>query len=121
MGPNSIPYTTHLSPDDQCGRHYGSVLIPPRRPSGAAGNETAGPTRRLAGCAQAVALIPGVSRSGATITAGLLGKLDRETATRFSFLLSGPIIFGAGLVALRHLNGISIPLVADCHFDYRTP
>jgi undecaprenyl-diphosphatase len=51
----------------------------------------------LVGTAQALALAPGVSRSGATITMGRGLRLDRETATRFSFLLSLPIIAGAGL------------------------
>lgn len=49
------------------------------------------------GCAQAVALIPGVSRSGITITAGLFSKLDKKSAAEFSFLMSVPIIFLAGL------------------------
>ena len=47
------------------------------------------------GMAQAVAVIPGVSRSGITISAGLLRNLDRETAARFSFLLSTPVIAAA--------------------------
>lgn len=47
------------------------------------------------GCAQALAIIPGVSRSGITITASLFRNLDRLTAARFSFLLSTPIIAGA--------------------------
>ncbi|MFN2595161.1 MAG: undecaprenyl-diphosphate phosphatase [Actinomycetota bacterium] len=50
------------------------------------------------GVAQAIALQPGVSRSGVTITAGRGRGLDREAATRFSFLLSLPIIGGAGLL-----------------------
>jgi undecaprenyl-diphosphatase len=49
------------------------------------------------GLAQALAIFPGVSRSGSTITAGLALGLERETAARFSFLLSAPIIAGAGL------------------------
>ena len=50
------------------------------------------------GVAQAIALIPGVSRSGITMTAGLLLGLTRTTAARFSFLLSAPVIAGAALV-----------------------
>src|SRR3989338_1107019 len=51
----------------------------------------------IIGLAQALVLIPGVSRSGITIIAGLSQKLNRETAARFSFLLSIPIIFAAGM------------------------
>lgn len=50
----------------------------------------------LIGCAQAVALVPGCSRSGTTITGGMLLGLKREAAARFSFLLSVPIILAAG-------------------------
>jgi undecaprenyl-diphosphatase len=48
------------------------------------------------GCAQAVSLIPGTSRSGITLTAGLFSGLTREAAARFSFLLSIPVIMLAG-------------------------
>lgn len=51
----------------------------------------------VTGLAQATALVPGVSRSGITISAGLFRGLDRETATRFSFLLAMPAVFGAAL------------------------
>lgn len=51
----------------------------------------------LVGIAQGVAIIPGVSRSGATISTGLLRGLDREAAFRFSFLLSIPAVLGATL------------------------
>jgi undecaprenyl-diphosphatase len=51
----------------------------------------------LVGLAQAVAVIPGVSRSGATMTAALFRGVKRQTAARFSFLLSTPIIGGAAL------------------------
>ncbi len=52
----------------------------------------------LIGCAQSLAIVPGTSRSGATITAGLLLGLSRRAATRFSFLLSIPIILLASLL-----------------------
>jgi undecaprenyl-diphosphatase len=51
----------------------------------------------LVGAAQALAVIPGVSRSGITMTAGMFRGMKRETAARFSFLLSTPIIAGAAL------------------------
>jgi undecaprenyl-diphosphatase len=51
----------------------------------------------LVGLSQALAIMPGVSRSGSTMTMGLFLGFTRETAARFSFLLSTPIIFGAGL------------------------
>ena len=50
-----------------------------------------------------LALVPGVSRSGITMTAGRGAGLDRVSAARFSFLLATPITFGAGLLELRHL------------------
>ena len=56
------------------------------------------------GLAQALALIPGVSRSGATITAGLFEGLDRTSAARFSFLLSVPAVVLSGLFELRHFG-----------------
>ncbi len=55
----------------------------------------------LMGVAQALAVIPGVSRSGSTLTAGLFLNLERETAARFSFLLGIPAISIAGLVQLQ--------------------
>jgi undecaprenyl-diphosphatase len=57
----------------------------------------------LIGCAQAFAIIPGVSRSGATMTMARRLGLNREAAARFSFLLCMPIIAGAGLMESRHL------------------
>lgn len=52
----------------------------------------------LIGCAQCVALIPGASRSGTTITAGLFLSINRDAAARFSFLLSIPAVFGSGVL-----------------------
>jgi undecaprenyl-diphosphatase len=57
------------------------------------------------GLAQAVALIPGTSRSGITISAGLFQGVSRGTAARFSFLLSIPAILGAGILKLDELSG----------------
>ena len=61
------------------------------------------------GCAQALALVPGTSRSGITITAGLLGRIDRATAARFAFLLGIPITAGAGGLKALHLLKEGIP------------
>jgi undecaprenyl-diphosphatase len=68
------------------------------------------------GSAQAIALWPGVSRSGITITAGLIRGFTREAATRFSFLLSTPVIAGAVLTELPKLihqhksGGLELPM-----------
>jgi undecaprenyl-diphosphatase len=61
------------------------------------------------GCAQALALIPGTSRSGITITAALLGGVDRATAARFSFLLGIPVTAAAGGYKLLQLLRAGIP------------
>lgn len=60
------------------------------------------------GLSQAVAIVPGVSRSGATMTAGLLCGLGREAAARFSFLMSLPIIMGAGVLSLPRLDAADL-------------
>jgi undecaprenyl-diphosphatase len=68
----------------------------------------------LIGIAQAAALLPGVSRSGATITAGRALALDRESAATFSFLMSMPIIAAAAIFKVPHLlrsGGASLPLL----------
>jgi undecaprenyl-diphosphatase len=57
----------------------------------------------LIGILQAVAIIPGISRSAATITGGMVLGLSRDAAARFSFLLALPAILGAGLVELNDL------------------
>lgn len=65
------------------------------------------------GVAQALAIIPGVSRSGATISAARALGLTREAAARFSFLLSAPIVFGAGVLKAPDLlaGGVDAALV----------
>ena len=63
----------------------------------------------IVGVAQAFALIPGVSRSGSTITAGLFRGMTREAAVRFSFLLSTPIIAGAALLKAHELRKEGLP------------
>ncbi|MCP2328204.1 undecaprenyl-diphosphatase [Hamadaea flava] len=67
----------------------------------------------IIGFTQCLSLIPGVSRSGATITAGLLRDLDRVTATRLSFLLGIPALTAAGLYELKDaISGPSVSTVA---------
>lgn len=72
----------------------------------------------IIGLFQGIAIIPGISRSGSTIVAGLLRGLDRSLATEFSFLLALPAIFGAGLfgiidvVKTRSEVAFTIPLLA---------
>ncbi len=68
------------------------------------------------GCAQVLALIPGSSRSGSTIMGGLFAGLTRETAARFSFLLSIPAIAASGLLELKEAlqklpDGSYVPLI----------
>lgn len=70
------------------------------------------PRSMVVGISQAIAIIPGISRSGTTITSGLLSGMSREDAARFSFLLSLPAVLGAGLLDVRsalaaHVSPIS--------------
>lgn len=66
----------------------------------------------LIGIAQGLAIIPGISRSGATIACGLLCGLDRELAGRFSFLISIPAIIGALMLQLHEQSLSSVPLAS---------
>jgi len=68
------------------------------------------------GLFQALALVPGISRSGSTISAGLLLGLKREEAARFAFMLSGPIIAGAGVKKFLEAAGSSQISTADFNF-----
>ena len=82
----------------------------------------------IIGLAQALAIIPGVSRSGSTITAGLFYNLDRATAARFSFLLGIPAISLAGLIYVKdfleagitnsELIPIIVGLISSAIFSY---
>ena len=62
----------------------------------------------LIGIAQAFAIAPGISRSGATISAGLFLGIERELAARYSFLLSIPAILGAALVQMKDISTIDV-------------
>jgi len=74
------------------------------------GMEAIGAVQAVAiGVAQALALAPGVSRSGVTLAAALFLGLTRESAARFVFLMAAPITAGAGLFQLRHLVHGGVP------------
>ncbi|MDT8441393.1 MAG: undecaprenyl-diphosphate phosphatase [Desulfuromonadales bacterium] len=61
----------------------------------------------IVGTAQGAAIIPGISRAGATIASLLLRGIDGETAARFSFLLALPAVFGAALISLKDLEAVA--------------
>ena len=65
----------------------------------------------LVGACQALAFLPGISRSGITIGGGLLAGLRHQEAARFSFLLATPVILGAGLVEVPGLFNAGVPIV----------
>jgi len=65
----------------------------------------------IIGIVQGLAIIPGISRSGSTISTGLLLGVDRETAARYSFLLSIPAIVGAGLLSLKDGFSQTTPVI----------
>ncbi len=67
----------------------------------------------IIGLAQAMALAPGISRSGSTMAAGLARGLRRDEAARFSFLLGTPAFFGAGLLALKDALSVDASQVQD--------
>ena len=64
----------------------------------------------IIGCFQAIALIPGTSRSGITMTAGLFLGMSRRAAARFSFLLSMPLILASGVLQTRDLLQSSVAI-----------
>ena len=64
----------------------------------------------IIGIAQALAIFPGISRSGLTVIAGLSRNLDREFAAKYSFILSVPLILGASMFKMRELPSLNIDL-----------
>lgn len=78
------------------------------RDSGTAWREAGARRVLLVGCAQALALMPGVSRSGATMSAALLLGFGRAEAAELSFLMSTPIVAGAAVLKLRHLGAADL-------------
>jgi len=62
----------------------------------------------MVGCAQALAVVPGLSRSGSTIAAGLTRGFDRQFAVRFSFLLSLPAVLGANILSIKDAVEVGI-------------
>jgi len=64
----------------------------------------------IIGIAQALAIFPGISRSGLTVIAGLSRNLDREFAAKYSFILSIPIILGASIFKMREISSLNIDL-----------
>lgn len=75
------------------------------------------------GLAQAIAIIPGISRSGFTISTGLLTGLEKKDAVRFSFFLAIPIILGATVIKLKHFDKLAasfrpIPILIGCSFCF---
>lgn len=68
----------------------------------------------LIGCAQVLAFVPGTSRSGVTMSAGLFAGFSKETAAKFSFLLAIPAILGAGAKTTLDVaqNGLDVPIVS---------
>ena len=79
--------------------------------------ELSWPDALCIGLAQVLALLPGVSRSGSTIAGGMTRHFDRASAARFSFLMSVPVMLGAGILALDDLfhlpgmDGLLLPLL----------
>jgi len=73
----------------------------------------------IIGLSQAAAIVPGISRAGATITAGLIQGLDRVSAARFSFLISTPIILGATINQIPDLlaEGINSQMIIGIFFS----
>ncbi len=88
----------------------GLVLFLTRLARPVEGKEVGFWTALLIGIGQALAILPGISRSGTTISTGMYARLSPDRAARFSFLMAMPVIAGAGLLEFRHLGGDVGPL-----------
>jgi undecaprenyl-diphosphatase len=89
------------------------MLYAEKRATQTRGERTTNITDALViGAVQCIALVPGISRSGATISAGLLRGLDRVAATRLSFFLSIPALVGAGMFELKDAVGQHVSVSA---------
>src|SRR5690606_23631675 len=86
-----------------------AARIPPAIDHGRDEGTTTFMDAAVIGIAQAAAILPGISRSGATIAAGMVRGLSREGAARFSFLLSIPVILGATVFKLREFLAPDAP------------
>jgi undecaprenyl-diphosphatase len=87
-----------------------ALYLPTRQREDSGPIDTRTPTDRealLTGLVQGTSVLPGLSRSGVTVSALLMQKIDRETALRFSFLMSVPAV--AGILGLEILSGSAIP------------
>jgi len=85
----------------------GIILILTRKFMEAKRNNLSMKDALILGFAQGVAIIPGISRSGITISTLLFRKIDRETSFRFSFLASVPAVLGAGILKIKEIGFIS--------------
>jgi undecaprenyl-diphosphatase len=72
----------------------------------------------LMGGAQALALVPGVSRSGATLSMGRLLGYEREAATRFAFLLAIPAVVGAGVFELKEIGNVGVAHAGEASYGW---
>jgi undecaprenyl-diphosphatase len=100
------------------------LLLADRRAAGGCSADAGVRHALLIGCSQALAIVPGVSRSGATISAALFLGYRREEAARFSFLLATPITAGAALVKVPKLlasgatDGVLIGMISAAVFGF---
>ena len=95
------------------------LFVSDRIPKGDLTEKTASPKNALfVGVCQLIAVVPGISRSGATITGGLLSGFDRKFAVKFSFIMSIPAILGASVFKIADFavsdNTVTFVMVASC-------